>query len=78
MYVTQKIQVPAKLLRLSDYVPYGGVVVRLKKSTTMGLFPKSYITATFYTKDLTYVDFTTESHIPINVERTRTQIVSAQ
>lgn len=64
---------PAKLIRIGDYVPMGGWVVGMSKSRTKGLFPKSYINLTFYTGD-DYVDFTVESHIPVDVERIYEQV----
>jgi hypothetical protein len=51
----------------------GGWVMSISKSGTKGLFPKSYITLTFNTGD-DYVDFTTEAHIPVDVERIYEQI----
>lgn len=59
---------PAKLIRIDDYVPMGGWVKSIRKRRTGGLFAKSYITLTFYTGE-DYVDYTTESHIPVDVER---------
>lgn len=67
---------PAKLIRKGDFVPFGGWVVGIKKSGTKGLFPKSYITLTFYTGG-EYVDFTTEAHIPVDVERIYGQIAQS-
>ena len=64
----RSILVPAKLIRVGDYVPFGGWVCKVEKSGTKGLFAKSYITLTFYTGS-DVVDFTTEFHIPVNVER---------
>lgn len=64
---------PARLIRVGDYVPMGGWVMSISKSGTKGLFPKSYITLTFNTGD-DYVDFTTEAHIPVDVERIYEQI----
>jgi len=69
----RSILVPAKLIRIGDYVPMGGWVMKIKKSGTKGLFPKSYITLTFYTGE-DYVDFTTEAHIPVDVERIYEQV----
>lgn len=69
----RSILVPAKLIRVGDYVPMGGWVIEISKSGTRGLFPKSYITLTFYTGD-DYVEFTTEAHIPVNVERIYEQV----
>lgn len=71
----RSILVPAKLIRVGDYVPMGGWVISISKSGTKGLFPKSYITLTFYTGG-TYVDFTTEAHIPVDVERVYKQIAN--
>lgn len=59
---------PAKLVRVGDYVPMGGFVTGIRKSRTGGLFPKSYVTLTLYTGD-DYVNYTVESHIPVDVER---------
>lgn len=73
MEVVRSILVPAKLIRIGDYVPMGGWVMKIKKSGTKGLFPKSYITLTFYTGE-DYVDFTTEAHIPVDVERIYEQV----
>ena len=67
------MQVPAKLIRFNDYVPYGGFVKDIKESRTGGLFPKWYITLTFFTGD-DYVDYTTEAHIPVDVERIYEQV----
>lgn len=69
----RSIVVPAKLIRIGDYVPYGGWVVKIRKSGTTGLFAKSYITLTFNTSD-DYVEFTTEAHIPVDVERIYEQV----
>jgi hypothetical protein len=71
----RSIVVPAKLIRVGDYVPFGGFVKAIKKSRTTGLFPKSYITLTFYTGD-DYVDYKTEAHIPVDVERIYERIVA--
>jgi len=73
MDIVRSILVPAKLIRVGDYVPMGGWVTTIRKSGTKGLFPKSYITLTFYTGD-DHVDFTTEAHIPVNVERIYEQV----
>lgn len=69
----RSILVPAKLIRIGDYVPMGGWVVKIRKSGTRGLFPKSHITLTFCTGD-DYVDYTVESHIPVDVERIYEQV----
>ena len=71
----RSILVPAKLIRITDYVPNGGWVVKISKSGTKGLFPKSFVTLTFYTGD-DYVDFITEAHIPIDVERIYKQVTN--
>jgi len=73
----RSILVPAKLIRVGDYVPMGGWVIAISKSGTRGLFPKSYITLTFYT-GVDIVDFTTEDYIPVNVERIYKQIATAK
>ena len=66
----RSILVPAKLIRIGDYIPMGGWVMAIRKSGTKGLFPKSYITLAFNTGD----DFTMESHIPFDVERIYEQV----
>lgn len=68
MDFVREIVVPANMLRETDYVPLGGWIVDIKKSRTTGLFPKSYITLTFYTGGK-YVEFTTEAHMPFHIER---------
>lgn len=73
MFVVRRIRVPASLIRVTDYVFYGGTVVKIGKSRTRGLFPKSYIHLTFYT-GTEYVDFTVESHIPVDIERVSEQV----
>ena len=65
--------VPAKHIRVGDFVPMGGWVTAIRKSGTTGLFPKSYITLTFYTGE-DMVDFKTEAHIPVDVERIYEQV----
>lgn len=51
----------------------GGWVLAISKSGTTGLFKKSYIHLTFRTgPDI--VEFTTEAHIPVDVERIYTQV----
>lgn len=64
---------PAKLVRIGDYVQWGGFVIATRKSRTGGLFPKSYTTLTFYTGD-DVVDFTMEDHMPFDVERIYEQV----
>lgn len=66
--------VPAKLIRVGDYVPMGGWVTAIKYSRATGLFPKRYVTLTFLTgPDL--VDYKVESHIPVNIERIYERVV---
>lgn len=64
---------PAKHIRVGDYVPMGGWVIAISKSRTKGLFPKSYITLTFYTGD-DYVEFTSEDYLIFDVERIYEQV----
>lgn len=73
MYNVRKTRIPARRVRLCDYVPHGGSVVEIREHHTGGLFPKHYTTLTFYTGEA-YVEYTVESHIPVDVERTYEQI----
>lgn len=73
MDIVRQIRVPVRLIRLTDFVPFGGWVVDIRQHRTGGLFPKSYVTLTFYTGEK-YVDFTVEDHLPIDIERVDEQV----
>ena len=75
-YVRESI-VPAKFIREGDFVPYGGWVTYIVRHGTNGLFPKRYVTLTFFTGD-DYVEFTTEDFMPVNIERIEERLAQAQ
>jgi len=73
----RSVVVPAKLIRVGDFIPFGGWVKAVAKSGTTGLFPKRLVTLTFYTGE-DYVDYTVEAHIPVDVERIYEQVVNTR
>lgn len=68
MDIVREILVPAKLLRVGDFVPFGGWVDKTVRNRTKGLFSEELITVTFFTGE-GYVDYTMKGYLPVNVER---------